>query len=100
MSDISFTEEGIFNLFLLIELFWIIVVNIFFADLTGRQLTIKDLTQMMLQGMGNHVMKYLKTLPKEEMQRIRQKLIRSLEVIQQKNKRKKEEQASGRCTTT
>lgn len=54
---------------------------------------------MMLQGMGNQVMKYLKTLPKEEMQRIRQKLIRSLEVIQQKNKRKKEDQAAGRDVT-
>jgi serine/threonine protein kinase len=68
-------------------------------DLTGRQFSIKELTQMMLQGMGNQVMKYLKTLPKEEMQRIRQKLIRSLEVIQQKNKRKKEDQAAGRDIT-
>lgn len=41
-------------------------------------------------------MQYIRTLPKEQMQLVRTKLIRNLEAIQQKNKKKKEEVEEGK----
>jgi hypothetical protein len=50
---------------------------------------------MMLNGRSNEVIQYLRTLPKEQTSQVREKLIRNLEIIQQKNKKKKEEIEGG-----
>jgi serine/threonine protein kinase len=61
------------------------------ASVANGQFTIKQLTHMMLTGKSNEVMQYIRTLPKEQMHQVRMKLIRNLEAIQQKNKKKKED---------
>lgn len=48
--------------------------------------TVKELTQKMLEGENELVMKYLKTLPKEECKETRARLIKNLEEIQKKKK--------------
>jgi len=48
--------------------------------------SVKDLTQKMLEGENEFVMKYLKTLPKEECKETRARLIKNLEEIQKKKK--------------
>jgi len=83
-------------------LYWIdttlilsIYVVIFTASVANGQFTIKQLTHMMLTGKSNEVMQYIRTLPKEQMHQVRMKLIRNLEAIQQKNKKKKEDVDEG-----
>jgi hypothetical protein len=68
----------------------------FTVALASGQYSIKQLTHMMITGRSNEVMQYIRTLPKEQMQLVRTKLIRNLEVIQQKNKKKKEEVDEGK----
>lgn len=53
---------------------------------SGDRFTVKELTQKMLEGENEFVMKYLKTLPKEECKETRARLIKNLEEIQKKKK--------------
>lgn len=52
----------------------------------GERYSVKELTQKMLEGENEFVMKYLKTLPKDECKETRARLIKNLEEIQKKKK--------------
>eukprot|EP01127_Copromyxa_protea_P019524 TRINITY_DN6366_c0_g1_i1.p1 TRINITY_DN6366_c0_g1~~TRINITY_DN6366_c0_g1_i1.p1 ORF type:complete len:469 (-),score=114.01 TRINITY_DN6366_c0_g1_i1:20-1402(-) len=56
------------------------------GDEEGKTIPIKQLTHMMLNGQNDVVLQYLKSLPKEECDKTRTRLIKNLEDIQTKRK--------------
>jgi len=52
------------------------------APAAGRPLTSKDLMKMMVRGEKVEVLKYLRTLPVEERGPMRRKLLKGLDVLQ------------------
>eukprot|EP01126_Amoeba_proteus_P055767 TRINITY_DN6945_c0_g1_i12.p1 TRINITY_DN6945_c0_g1~~TRINITY_DN6945_c0_g1_i12.p1 ORF type:complete len:117 (-),score=15.71 TRINITY_DN6945_c0_g1_i12:80-430(-) len=51
-----------------------------------KMVSVKQLTQLMINGQNDLVMKYLKALPKDECNATRAKLIKNLEEIQKKKR--------------